>query len=235
MVYNWIKNIPNLLYPPRCLLCGTKGDEGLDLCRGCRSELPYNHYCCRRCALPLPQSSAQTPTCAECRKQRPQFDRCLAPLLYQPPVDRLIGGLKFEGRLTSGRLLAALLSQYLHQHPHQTPDLIIPVPLHPARLRQRGYNQALELARPLCKEFSLPLDRLSCRRCKPTLPQICLERRSRKSNLHGAFSVSPSLQADHVVLLDDVVTTGATVSELAATLKRCGIPRVDVWTVARTP
>jgi len=235
MVYNWIKFIPKTVYPPRCLLCGAGGHEGLDLCRECWSELPHNHHCCQRCALPLPLSAGAAASCGACRKNRPAFDHCLTPLLYRSPLDRLISDLKFGNRLLNGRLLAGLLTQHLMRAPTQMPEIIIPVPLHPSRLRQRGYNQALELARPLSNHFSIPLDYRSCIRHKATDPQMDLEKSSRRKNVRGAFLMKHTIQARHVTLVDDVITTGATVSELARILKRGGVQRVDVWAVARTP
>jgi ComF family protein len=150
-------------------------------------------------------------------------------------VDHLVSGLKFNGRLADGRLLAALLGEHLEAAKVPLPDLLIPVPLHRERLRERGFNQALELARPLGRRFDIPLDLHSIRRQRETAPQSGLERKARRRNLKGAFILTRELEAKHVALVDDVVTTGSTVSELARMLKRGGVQRVDIWALARTP
>ena len=115
------------------------------------------------------------------------------------------------------------------------PERLLPVPLHPARLRQRGYNQSLELARPLSRQLDIALDRSCFQRILNTPPQADLPRRQRLHNLRGAFRLSPPPEARHVALVDDVVTTGSTVNELARLLLRAGVQRIDVWAVARTP
>jgi ComF family protein len=148
----------------------------------------------------------------------------------------LVGGLKFHGKLAYGRLLTELMAEYLEPMlKHGVPELIVPVPLHPTRLRSRGYNQALELAHPLGRHLGIPIAPFICRRQRNTAPQVKQAMEGRHSNIQGAFQVVGRIQARHVALVDDVVTTGATVAELARTLKRAGVERVDVWAVARTP
>jgi ComF family protein len=146
--------------------------------------------------------------------------------------------MKFQGRLNLIRLLGQLLADALVAEARSPdwawPDVIIPVPLHAQRLRQRGYNQALELARLVGRRIGVPVDVTRCRRTRPTQAQSELEERQRLVNIRGAFAVTAPLP-QHVAILDDVVTTGATVAELARTLRRSGCGRVDVWTLARTP
>ncbi len=230
MVYNCLNFILSWLYPDLCQLCDAPAFEGL--CEGCRQELPHNHHACRQCGLPL--TPGQETVCGHCLRQPPALDHSLIPFLYSPPIDRLIGGFKFSAKLPQGRLLSRLLGDYLEQHA-EMPDLLLPVPLHPARLRQRGYNQALELAKPLSRRFHIPIDHRSCRRVRPTRPQSTLKKRQRRRNIRGAFQIIRPIAAKHVALVDDVVTTGGTVNELARQLKLAGIARVDVWAVARTP
>jgi ComF family protein len=131
--------------------------------------------------------------------------------------------------------MAELLLAYIEQEMDEPPQLLIPVPLHPGRLRERGYNQALELARPLSRRLAIPLDYLSCRRTRPTQAQSELPMKERRKNVRGAFQVKGEIPARHVALIDDVVTTGSTVTELTRLLKRHGVRRVQVWTLARTP
>ncbi len=235
MVNKCVESVRRFLYPDLCLLCGANTGDDPGLCHGCRQELPLNHHCCPRCALPLPASGDTAVPCGECQQQPPPFDRCISPFLYHPPIDWLINGLKFHARLCNARLLAALLSRSVAEKGVGRPDLLIPVPLHPGRLRRRGYNQALELARHLGRQLSIPLNHGSCIRQRPTAPQAGADRAQRQRNLRRAFALRNRPQAEHVALIDDVVTTGATVSELAETLRRAGILRVDVWAVARTP
>jgi len=230
MVYHCIKNILSLLYPDHCQLCNAPATDGL--CAGCRQELPHNHHGCGQCGLPL--TLAQEAVCGHCLQHPPAVDRSLIPFLYTTPIDQLIGQFKFSAKLPQGRLLSRLLGEHLERHA-TLPDLLIPVPLHPTRLRQRGYNQALELARPLSRRFGIPLEQRSCRRILQTRPQRELKKHQRKRNIRGAFQITGPLAATHIALVDDVVTTGCTVNELARHLKQAGVARVDVWAVARTP
>ncbi len=235
MVYNWLDLIQQHIYPSTCLLCGAAGEKSLDLCAHCRNELPRNHNPCRRCALPLPTEAPNHSLCGECRNKAPHFERALAPFLYQHPIAELISGLKFHQKLAHSRPMAELLLAHVEQEMDEVPELLIPVPLHPGRLMERGYNQALELARPLSKRLGIPLDFHSCRRTRPTPPQTSLHKKERHKNVRGAFEVVREIPARHVTLVDDVATTGSTVRELARELRRHGVQRVDVWVLARTP
>ena len=233
MVYDWPDYIQALAYPATCILCGAPGEKDRDLCRGCHQDLPHNHHPCRHCALPLPDAAPPGSVCGECQKRPPLFDRCHAALAYEYPADHLISGLKFHGRLSYGRLMADLLGRHLQQGNSGLPGLIIPVPLHPSRLRERGFNQALELARPLSRLFEIPIDSTSCIRSRATEPQSGLDKKARRRNIRGAFEVRENLETRHVALVDDVVTTGSTVNELARLLRRHGVEQITVWAVAR--
>jgi ComF family protein len=147
----------------------------------------------------------------------------------------LVGGAKFRARLNLTRLLGQCLAIALRERGAAMPELILPVPLHAQRLRDRGYNQAQEVARTLGRELSIPVDVRTCARTLTTRPQAGLERKERRRNVRGAFQLQRRLDAAHVAILDDVVTTGCTVSELARVLRKAGVKRVDVWAVARTP
>ncbi len=232
MVNNWLKNIHTLLYPGCCILCGASGTGQRDLCDACLTDLPRNLHACRRCALPLPEAAADQ-VCGDCHKRPPEYERCLAPLRYLHPVDHLLTRLKFHQKLANARILGELMAQWLE--PEAQPELIIPVPLHPSRLRERGYNQALELARPVGKRLGIPIDTHCCRRSRATTAQAGLNARQRRANLRNAFTVTGKPEANHVVIIDDVITTGHTVGELARTLRRAGVKRIDVWACARAP
>ncbi len=234
MVYHWLVSVLRGLYPPVCLLCGAEGHRGLDLCPGCHRDLPHNQHACRSCALPLPPGAGVDALCGDCQRRSPVFDRCHAALRYEGAMSHLVGRLKFDGKLAYGRLLARLLGDYLATRDAQMPELLLPVPLHPHRLRQRGFNQALELARPLGGRFQIPVAAGACTRSRDTRPQAELELAKRRHNLRDAFRLPRPLTARHIAIVDDVVTTGSTVSALAALLKRHGVQRVDVWAAART-
>ncbi|MES9879263.1 MAG: ComF family protein, partial [Sedimenticola sp.] len=210
MVYKRLISILSTLYPESCLLCGAREIEQPGFCGNCLLELPYNLHFCHRCALPLPPQAPSKGLCGACQKAPPHFDRCLTPLHYTPPSSRLISQLKFNSKLHIREGLSQLMGDFIDYHQDNLPELIIPVPLHPKRLSSRGYNQALEIARPLARRFNIPIDFNSCQRIKSTTPQTELERKERKRNIRGAFSVAEQLVANHVALVDDVITTGST-------------------------
>ncbi len=221
--------IGRLLWPPRCLLCGEAGTAGHDLCPGCADALPWNHVACRRCALPLP---APAPACGRCLGSPSALAEVHAACLYGFQVDRLLPRFKFHHDLAAGRLLVQLMTDAFAPLPR--PDALVPVPLHRSRLRQRGYDQALELARPLAAALRLPLQAGLLHRVRATAPQSELDAAARQRNLHAAFAVHPGAALPaHVVLVDDVMTTGATVHAAARALRRAGVARVDAWVCAR--
>jgi ComF family protein len=225
-----------LIYPPTCVLCGAPGDDGLDLCLGCHQELPVIGPCCPRCALPLPASAtAPYGPCGACQQRPPPFSVCHAAFRYEDPLPALVHGLKFRDRFNLIRLLGSLLARALPADAAMRPDAIVPVPLHPRRLRERGYNQSLELAKVVGAARGVPVDPGCCARVRATPPQVALDQKERLRNLRGAFQAREVLSGRHLAILDDVVTTGSTVTELAHALQHAGCRRVDVWTLARTP
>ena len=223
----------------RCLLClGPAAGIPECLCNGCLADLPWLGPACRQCALPLPQAGL---LCGRCQQQPPAFAQVVTPLRYTFPLDSLIPAFKYNQQLTYGRLLARLLHQavthhYL-EHGQALPDVLIPLPLHRARQAQRGYNQALELARPIARLLKLPLDRKNLVRRRPTAPQQGLDAQARRQNLQNAFACRypERLAGKHIALVDDVVTTGTTVNEASRTLLDAGAASVSIWCVARTP
>ena len=217
------------LLPPQCTLCGAAGSQRLPLCAGCRDQLPWLGNACERCAEPLPT----TGVCGRCLRRPPPQDRAHAALLYAAPLNRLVQRLKFGRRLGLARLTGALLAQAAQAGHWERPELLIPVPLHDARLRQRGYDQAQAIARETARRLDIPFDARACRRLRATAPQTGLALADRRRNVRGAFTVQTPLAASHVAVVDDVMTTGATVAALATALKRSGVARVDVWTLCR--
>jgi ComF family protein len=232
-VDGWADRILRALLPLRCLLCGAPGANGRDLCEGCARDFPRNDVCCPRCALPL---KTPAPLCGECVEREPPFAAAWVPFRYAHPLDLLEARFKFRGDLAAGRVLAELMIERARIDDPAKPDCLVVVPLHAARLRQRGYNQALELARPLARAFDLRLDRRILQRSRATTAQTGLDAIRRRRNLRGAFRVAAdAILPAHVALLDDVMTTGATLRECAHLLRRAGVARVDVWALARAP
>jgi ComF family protein len=151
---------------------------------------------------------------------------------YEEPVRHLIHSLKFRARYPCGRLLGILMAEQMATL-KEKPCAIMPVPLHPSRYRRRGFNQAIEIARTVSRRLDIPLDLHSCHRIRPTVAQVELPAKQRRKNLRNAFAVKTPIEHQHVAILDDVVTTGATVTELAGALRRAGVIRVDIWACAR--
>ena len=232
MVHNWLNIIQDYLLPPTCLLCGNKGFKSHDLCDICYQRLLRNKRSCYRCAE-IFESNVSTPSlCGHCISTPPAFDETYAPFVYQAEMRHLVTQLKFGGHTKNARLLGLLLAEHLKQTA-QLPELIIPVPLHKLRYRERGFNQALEIARTVAKELNIPLDITSCQRTHDTPHQIGLTAIQRRKNLEKAFTLIKPIKTQHVAILDDVMTTGSTVHEIASLLKKAGVERVDVWVCAR--
>jgi ComF family protein len=232
MVNGWLARLADALYPPRCALCTAPGQPGLDLCPDCEAGLPRNTACCARCALPLPGAPPGT-FCGRCQRRPPRYHLACAPLLYRAPVDGLILRLKFGHALPPARLLGELLAKQLQLRTGPLPGRILPVPLHPRRLRERGFNQALEIARVPARHFGVPLDAQSLIRVRDTATQSTLPARQRHANVRHAFAVTRPMAGLHVALVDDVMTTGQTVNAAAHALRQAGVARVEVWCAAR--
>lgn len=224
---NWLATSHRLL-SPACALCGDSA--GLDgLCGGCRAALPRLPGArCPVCALPNPTSS----TCGRCVKKQPAFDHVVCALSYEYPTSALILSLKYRSGLAFARPLAARLADALEPEPY--PDVVIPMPLSPGRLAERGFNQAAELARLAAAEFGLKPSSGLVRRSRESVPQASLPWKERARNVRNAFECGVGLQGKSVAVVDDVLTTGATLHEMALALKRQGARLVTGWVAART-
>jgi ComF family protein len=230
--YNWLTIIQDKLFPPTCILCGNHGFGTLDLCTSCYGRLPRNNHCCYRCAELFEASIAVPALCGRCLSETPAFDETYAPFIHQDEIRYVITGLKFGAQFKNARLLGCLLADTVNKTAEK-PDCIIPVPLHKARYHERGFNQALEIARTVSNNLQIPVDYSSCERHKDTPHQTGLSAKKRRQNLRRAFSVLKPIHAHHVAILDDVMTTGSTANALAIELKKAGVSRVDVWVCAR--
>lgn len=224
----WMHHAAAWRSPSCCLLCGARGEPGLDLCAGCIADLPRNDCCCARCALPLAQATAM---CGQCQERTPPWQVAWVPFRYAWPLNRLETRYKFSANLAAGQVLARLW----HAHPPpQLAEAIVPVPLHRGRLRRRGYDQALELARRVARQMHLPLRVDALYRTRATHAQSDLDAVARRRNVRGAFQLCANANLPaHVALFDDVMTTGTTLAECARVLRRAGVERVDVWALAR--
>jgi len=236
-----MKKILDFFYPPRCMLCG--GSHHLvykgQLCEGCASDIHLNDPACRICAVPLTTTDSlqqsSSDICMQCIKMPPVYDVCWSPFVYAQPLEWMIQQLKFNAKLSYASLLSALMAANLPRHivDEVRPDAIIPMPLHNKRLKQRGFNQSQLLIKPLAKTLQIPLDLTSCQRVLDTQHQTGKSARHRQLNIKHAFKFINRKNYKHVVIFDDVVTTGSSVSELSRELKRAGVLRVDVWSLAR--
>jgi ComF family protein len=209
----WSRLLGATVFPPRCCLCGFEGQApDKDLCRFCEADLPWD---------------------------RDQREGCVTALRFEPPADELVRQLKYANALPRARVLGELLAQRVRDAQVMLPSLLVPVPLHAARLRERGFNQALAIARYAGRSLGIPQARNSVRRVRDTPSQTGLGLDERRRNVQGAFAVTGNRarrrlrESGHVAVVDDVMTTGSTLAELKALLLREGLARVDLWAVAR--
>jgi len=219
-------NLSQYLLPQACLLCGTACGHAL-LCQDCDKALPrLPARRCATCALPVPDGDI----CGACLDRPPRFDRATAVYAYDFPVNALIQAFKYGGNLA----IAAVLGNALGQAVSERADLIIPMPLSPQRVRGRGFNQALEIARSVSGMTGIPVLNDACRKVTETQPQAALPWKERAKNVRGAFVCDADLGGKRIAVIDDVMTTGATLNELAKNLRRAGAAYISVWVVART-
>jgi ComF family protein len=217
------------LYPVTCLRCGTPVTGHIRLCDACWPELPWlGSDRCPRCGRAGVDPAVP---CGRCQQRPPAFSAVHAPLAYAEPVPDWVQGLKYHQRLGLAPTLAALAGAGLAAEGF---DLLVPVPLHRTRLARRGFNQAQLLCRELGKRHGLPVRPTALRRERDTRPQVGLADRRRGANVRGAFSARPErVRGQRILLIDDVVTTGATADAAAEALRAAGASRVVVVAVAR--
>ena len=224
--FNICANFKQILPAQPCLLCAAPGRAGM-LCETCTAALPWLQQSrCPVCALPTLHSAV----CGQCLQHPPHFSRTVAAFAYDFPLDKLVLALKYGEKLH----LATLLADQLAQGIDDKPDCIVAMPLHPQRLRERGFNQSLQLARRLSRQLQIPLLANDCQRVRNTPSQSTLPWKERNKNMRKAFSCTSNVAGKHVAIVDDVMTTGATLDELAATIIKAGATRVSAWVVART-
>lgn len=214
----------------RCLYCSAPSGRAA-VCEGCTASLPWIHQACPGCALPQNFDGL----CRHCLKKPPPFDSACAAFQLDVPIRQAIHELKYRTGLLHADLLGQLFARKLGQRPQPLPELIIPVPLHRRRLQHRGYNQALQLAQAITRSLDIRVDANIARRVRATPDQIGQSRAQRRKNLRGAFSVEACVAGKHIAILDDVMTTGATLAELAHVARRAGAVKIEAWAIARVP
>ncbi|MBI3333572.1 MAG: ComF family protein [Candidatus Omnitrophica bacterium] len=233
--------VRSLIFPASCVTCRSplawKGRGDSPLCRGCFEGLPWSDPpWCRRCGRSLAGLGTGVDRCADCRQRNRLFDQAISACSYEGGAKTLIQELKYRGRLGLAPFLGRLLAQLVRERLGDDPaDAVVPVPLHPTRFRDRGFNQSGLLARAVADRLHLlVLPRLLIRQ-KPTLPQAQLPREERLANVQGAFGVreDPLIRMGRILLVDDVFTTGATAEACAQLLKQAGAGRVFVVTFAQ--
>ena len=223
--------LPSITPEVFCVLCGEAcGDL---FCEPCLSDLPVITTPCSVCSVTLSAKNS-TGVCGSCLHTKPFYQKSIIPLEYIFPTTELIKQLKYNDKLLFSEILSQIILDKIKQENKPLPEIIIPVPLHPFRLMKRGFNQSALIAKNISKELDIPIDLKSCRRIRNTLQQTGFNKSQRKKNIRNAFSVSSKFSAKHVAILDDVVTTGSTVNELARVLQKAGAETIEIWACART-
>ncbi|MFZ6648775.1 phosphoribosyltransferase family protein [Undibacterium sp. TJN25] len=227
------------LLPSACALCGEHGK--LVVCAACHAAfLNVRLTRCMQCALPLPrEDTGGSSRCGACLTDTPAFDHTVAACNYAAPLDQLVLNLKFAHHLALAPVFSAVLRDaILEQRGTPLPDLLTMVPLGQNRLAERGFNQALEIARPLARHLGISLEPLLLNRSRETAQQSGLHPDDRQKNVRNAFMLAPAMldriKGRHIGIVDDVMTTGTTLNEIAAMLKRFGAARVSNYVFART-
>ena len=221
--------------PATCIFCLHQTGSDQNICPSCRQSLPILTHSCVQCARHL-EGEPRHLICGVCLKNPPPFDKTFALFSYAPPIISLVLNLKFHRQLSHAKLLGALLTEQMQNKwyaGHPLPDVIIPIPLHRKRLRERGFNQALEIARPIARALKIPIDYKQTKRIRHTAPQTELDAKERQKNVQNAFAVTQDYKDAHLLVIDDVITTGSTITSFCELLKKQGAKQIDVIAAAR--
>ncbi len=222
--------VQNVRLPSLCILCHQYYQGKNTICPACIAHFPKIGPCCHHCACPLPSSTFLT--CGKCTIEKPFINRIHVLYAYKEPLRNILHEFKYHSGIYLTSQMADLMVKEIPEELLST-QCFIPVPLHIKRLRERGYNQAALLAKALSRRFNIPCDVFSCTKIKHTIPQAQLNGKERQINFKNAFLVK-KIPFKHVTIIDDLLTTSSTGNELAHTLKKSGVTRVDLWCCART-
>lgn len=226
-----IKSITQWLrLPTVCVLCGDYHHGTFAVCTECQLFFAPINNPCRYCSLPL--ANADFLVCGQCIKKPPYFDSVISYYRFEEPLRTLLHDFKYKKALYLRSFLAQLMINAFQSKIFK-PDCLVPIPLHPQRLRERGFNQAAELAKLLAKQLNFPCNTRLCQKIINTPPQVGLNHKQRRKNLRHSFTVRAN-NYQHIILIDDLLTTGSTANEVARILKQQGVKRVDLWCCART-
>lgn len=224
---NLLNSLFNHLFKQRCLLCTSNEASKLGICGECYKDLPWhNAPQCPQCGL-----NSNGLVCGNCLNSPPDFNATHSLFTYDFPLDAMMQSYKYGNKLNIGHIFGQMLSKTTDL---STVDIVIPMPMHPSRLKERGFNQALEIAKTITRNCPEKLDLMSTQRQKYTPPQASLPMKERAKNIKGAFKVTTNLNEKRIAIIDDVMTTGASLNELAKTLKQAGASHVECWVIART-
>jgi ComF family protein len=229
MIRKILNNCLKYVQPPQqCALCLDTCEQAL--CAPCFAELPWVEHFCDSCG----RGAAVPGICVACQQGGNAFDYCFAPLHYELPIKRLVSLFKFNAQLHQIHTLSYCFTQAALDHDIAMPELLLPVPAHPRRTWQRGFNQSALLTRMLSKRLQLPYSHRIIKRALHTPAQNQLTQQQRKRNLRGAFALKAPCPVTHVAIVDDVITTGSTANAIAELLKQSGVERVDIWCVCES-
>ncbi|MBV8802513.1 MAG: ComF family protein [Gammaproteobacteria bacterium] len=229
---HYLRKMETLLLPYTCILCKKMPIPVRDLCSECEQCLPTLNKSCARCAYPISESIY----CESCETIEPPYDSIHTLYLYKAPIMQFILELKFKHVLVNARLLGELMAQKIKNvwyADKALPDIILPIPLHFSRMKERGFNQAVEIARPIAKVIQRPLVYDIAQRIKATSAQATLNLAERRQNMQQAFIIRKNISHLHIAVIDDVITTGETIREFCKMLKQSGAAKIDVWCCAR--
>lgn len=227
-----IDRVGSFFYPWPCKVCLSRCNDRAGVCAQCYSLLPWCNSVCSICGLPIGVDGQHQYMCGECQQRRPYFDHLFAPLWYVPPISQFIVDYKYSNRLEYARLLMDLFMSKCRMP--NCDALLIPVPSHPTRIRERGFNAVYELIRLFRQVNNIDCETQQIKRTLITDTQNGKSRRERQRNVRNAFKIIKTIKPKKVILFDDVVTTSATVNELSKCLKKQGVETVEVWAIART-
>ncbi len=224
-----IHKVVEVLIPDRCCLCHSVSKEGY--CNNCRLFFPWIRNGCQQCGTSL----ASGFLCGQCQKRDSYWNEAIIPFLYTDPISSQIHELKYQGKFSAAAALARMLASTVIKRSSALPDMIIPVPLHSRSLKKRGYNQSTLIARSLGKILGIPINEEVVVKSRYTESQTRLDQGARRANIEGAFDVVKYSHGGSIAVVDDVITSGATIREVCKTLRRSGYDQLSIWAVAKTP